>query len=319
MLIRDDSRFVLHPIRYPEFWTAYKTAQSCFWRAEEVNLATDQVQWTSKLGPAERAFLSNVLAFFAVSDGIVNENLVERFCAEIQIPEARCFYGFQIMMENVHAEAYANMLTSLIEDVEEQARLTSAMSSIPTIAAKAAWAMHWITDPTKPFGERLVAFAAVEGIFFSSAFASIFWLRSRGIMPGLCHANELIARDENMHTNFACIVFKYLQYPPAAERVRAIVDEAVQLELQFFGDALPAPLDGMNQTMMAQYVHHVADKLLRDLGSGTVYNGANPFPFMESMLLDGKTNFFERKVSDYQLPTYRTSSDTIQDAGDTDL
>ncbi|TFK87839.1 putative ribonucleoside-diphosphate reductase small chain B [Polyporus arcularius HHB13444] len=306
ILRSDNSRFILHPIRYPEIWSAYKTAQAAFWTAEELNMTIDRGHWEIRLTEDERQFISTVLAFFAASDGIVNENLVQRFCAEVQIPEARCFYGFQIMMENIHAEAYAIMLLALVRDLAARTRLFSAIDTITSIKRKAAWTMQWTEDANQPFSVRLVAFAAVEGIFFSSSFAAIFWLRSRGLMPGLCHANELIARDEGMHTNFAVLLHNHLQDGVDETTAHTIVSQAVDLEQAFFDEALPVRLDGMNTSLMSDYIQHVADRLLLTLGFRPKYKKANPFPFVTSMALDGRTNFFERRVSDYRLAMHNT-------------
>ncbi|EIW51392.1 putative ribonucleoside-diphosphate reductase small chain B [Trametes versicolor FP-101664 SS1] len=302
------SRFILYPIKYPEIWDAYKTAQASFWTADEIDLSADVRHWTCRLTDEERAFISILLAFFAASDGMVNENLLERFCAEVQIPEARCFYGFQIMMENIHAETYASMLTTLIQDNAERDRLFSATSTIPAIKAKAEWTMRWIEDKHQPFAVRLIAFAAVEGIFFSSSFAAIFWLRSRGLLPGICHSNELIARDESMHTMFACLLYSQLQTRAPKATVRAVIREAVALEKSFFADALPTRLAGMNTELMGDYVEAVADDLLRRLGCRPIYDKENPFPFITSSALDGRTNFFERRVSEYSAVSHMHSN-----------
>ncbi|KAL1940474.1 hypothetical protein VTO73DRAFT_9046 [Trametes versicolor] len=289
-------------------WDAYKTAQASFWTADEIDLSADVRHWTCRLTDEERAFISILLAFFAASDGMVNENLLERFCAEVQIPEARCFYGFQIMMENIHAETYASMLTTLIQDNAERDRLFSATSTIPAIKAKAEWTMRWIEDKHQPFAVRLIAFAAVEGIFFSSSFAAIFWLRSRGLLPGICHSNELIARDESMHTMFACLLYSQLQTRAPKATVRAVIREAVALEKSFFADALPTRLAGMNTELMGDYVEAVADDLLRRLGCRPIYDKENPFPFITSSALDGRTNFFERRVSEYSAVSHMHSN-----------
>ncbi|KAF8211220.1 ribonucleotide reductase [Mycena galopus ATCC 62051] len=292
-------RFVLFPIQYPEIWQMYKKAQACFWTAEEMDLTHDVLDWTNVLNPGERHFISHVLAFFAASDGIVNENLLERFSNEVQAAEARCFYGFQIMMENIHSEAYSLLIDTYVRDPAEREYLFDAVETIPCIKRKADWALKWISDTRSTFGERLVAFAAVEGIFFSGSFASIFWIKKRGLMPGLTFSNELISRDEGMHTDFACLLFTHLKRRPHPETIRRIITEAVKIEQQFLTEALPVDLIGMNAKLMTQYIEFVADRLLVALGNDKVYNVVNPFDFMDMISLQGKTNFFEKRVSDY--------------------
>jgi ribonucleoside-diphosphate reductase subunit M2 len=277
----------------------YKKAEASFWTAEEVDLSKDQADWES-LNDDERYFVSHVLAFFAASDGIVNENLVERFSQEVQVPEARCFYGFQIMIENIHSEMYSLLIDTYIREPKQRAYLFNAIENIPCIQLKAKWAMRWISDERSTFGERLVAFAAVEGIFFSGAFASIFWLKKRSKMPGLTFSNELISRDEGLHTDFACLLFKHLNRRPSVETVREIITEAVKIEQEFMTDALPVNLIGMNATLMKRYIEFVADRLMVALGFKKIYNVENPFDFMDLISLQGKTNFFEKKVSEYQ-------------------
>lgn len=293
-------RFVLAPIKYPAIWKMYKNSIASFWTVEEVDLSKDLVDWTDRLNNHERYFLSHVLAFFAASDGIVNENLVERFSQEVQVPEARCFYGFQIAMENIHSEMYSMLIETYIQDAAEKKHLFSAIESMPCIKRKADWALRWIHGDTSGFGERLVAFAAVEGIFFSGSFAAIFWLKQRGLMPGLTFSNELISRDEGMHCDFACLLFKHLVQKPNADRVRDIIKDAVHIEQEFLTEALPVSLIGMNCTLMSQYIEFVADRLLGELGVDRVYNTKNPFGFMELISLEGKTNFFEKRVGEYQ-------------------
>ncbi|CUM50292.1 Ribonucleoside-diphosphate reductase small chain 1 [Debaryomyces fabryi] len=300
LLIENTRRFVLFPIKYHEIWQMYKKAEASFWTAEEIDLGKDTHDWNEKLNNNERYFISRILAFFAASDGIVNENLVENFSAEVQIPEAKCFYGFQIMMENIHSETYSLLIDTYIKDPKEADFLFNAIDNIPCIKKKADWALRWISDDDALFGERLVAFAAVEGIFFSGSFASIFWLKKRGLMPGLTFSNELICRDEGLHTDFACLLFSHLQNRPDAVIVERIITEAVTIEKEFFIDALPISLLGMNCNLMCQYVEFVADRLLVALGNKKVYNVTNPFDFMENISLAGKTNFFEKRVSDYQ-------------------
>ncbi|XP_064486444.1 ribonucleoside-diphosphate reductase subunit M2 B-like [Ornithodoros turicata] len=299
-LLRDNPRrFVVFPIEYPDIWRMYKKAEASFWTAEEVDLGKDLPHWNS-LKPDERHFISHVLAFFAASDGIVNENLVERFSKEVQLTEARCFYGFQIAIENVHSEMYSLLIDTYIKDTAERQRLFNAIETMPCIKKKADWALKWIADKDSSFGERCVAFAAVEGIFFSGSFASIFWLKKRGLMPGLTFSNELISRDEGLHTDFACLMFSHLVHKPSKERVLDIITEAVVIEQEFLTDALPVALIGMNCALMRKYIEFVADRLLLELGCEKHYNSENPFDFMEHISLEGKTNFFEKKVGEYQ-------------------
>ncbi|KAK9377149.1 ribonucleotide reductase [Lipomyces chichibuensis] len=300
LLIENKNRFVLFPIKYHEIWQMYKKAEASFWTAEEIDLGKDLHDWENRLNDDERYFISHVLAFFAASDGIVNENLVERFSNEIQIPEARCFYGFQIMIENIHSETYSLLIDTYIKDTAERAYLFDAVETIPCIKKKADWALRWISDKESIFAERLIAFAAVEGIFFSGSFASIFWLKKRGLMPGLTFSNELISRDEGLHTDFACLLFSHLQHRPSRKTVEKIIVEAVAIEQEFLTEALPVALLGMNSKLMKQYIEFVADRLLVALGNKKVYNATNPFDFMENISLAGKTNFFEKRVSDYQ-------------------
>ncbi|KAJ1656390.1 Ribonucleotide-diphosphate reductase (RNR), small subunit [Dispira simplex] len=299
LLKSNPGRFVLFPIKYHEIWQMYKKAEASFWTAEEVDLSKDMHDW-ERLNDNERHFIKHVLAFFAASDGIVNENLLERFSNEVQIAEARCFYGFQIMIENIHAEMYSLLIDTYIRDVKERDYLFQALHNIPCIRRKADWALRWIGDQRASFGERLVAFAAVEGIFFSGSFASIFWLKKRGLMAGLTFSNELISRDEGLHTDFACLLFSHLRTKPSPEVVKAIIVEAVGIEQEFLSDALPVSLIGMNATLMKQYIEFVADRLLVALGCRKHYRSENPFDFMDLISLQGKTNFFEKRVSDYQ-------------------
>ncbi|GAA5898324.1 hypothetical protein JCM5296_001342 [Sporobolomyces johnsonii] len=296
----NDQRFVLFPIQYHEIWGQYKRAQASFWTAEEMDLSKDLNHWDTKLKDDEKYFIQHVLAFFAASDGIVNENLVERFGSEVQIAEARCFYGFQIMMENIHSEVYSLLIDTYVREPEQRDKLFNAIETIPAIKKKADWALKWISDERSVFGERLVAFAAVEGIFFSGSFASIFWLKKRGLMPGLTFSNELISRDEGLHTDFACLLFSHLERRPHPETVEMIIREAVEIEQEFLTEALPVKLIGMNADLMCQYIEFVADRLLVALGNDKIYNKENPFDFMEMISMEGKTNFFEKRVSDYQ-------------------
>ncbi|KAL8940505.1 MAG: hypothetical protein Q9216_002792 [Gyalolechia sp. 2 TL-2023] len=300
LLQENPQRFVLFPIKYHEIWQMYKKAEASFWTAEEIDLSKDMHDWNNRINDDEKFFISHILAFFAASDGIVNENLVERFSGEVQIPEARCFYGFQIMMENIHSETYSLLIDTYIKEQKQRAYLFNAIETIPCIRKKADWAIKWIQDKNSTFAQRLVAFAAVEGIFFSGAFASIFWLKKRGLMPGLTFSNELISRDEGLHTDFACLLFSHLNNRPSKQAVQDVITEAVSIEQEFLTDALPCALLGMNATLMKQYIEFVADRLLLALGNQKVYNSPNPFDFMESISLAGKTNFFEKRVGDYQ-------------------
>ena len=299
LLIENNRRFVLFPIRYHEIWQMYKKAEASFWTAEEIDLSKDLHDWDHRLTDNERHFISHVLAFFAASDGIVNENLVERFSAEVQAAEARCFYGFQIMMENIHSETYSLLIDTYIREPEQRDFLFNAIETIPVVKQKAEWALRWISDKRASFSERLVAFAAVEGIFFSGSFASIFWLKKRGLMPGLSFSNELISRDEGLHTDFACLLFSHLKKRAHPDTVNRIITEAVSIEQDFLSDALPVSLIGMNARLMCQYIEFVADRLLVALGNPKHYNATNPFDFMENISLQGKSNFFERRVGDY--------------------
>ncbi|PWZ00407.1 putative small subunit of ribonucleotide reductase [Testicularia cyperi] len=299
LLVESKRRFVLFPIRYHEIWQMYKKAEASFWTAEEIDLSKDLHDWDNKLNDNERHFISHVLAFFAASDGIVNENLVERFSSEVQAAEARCFYGFQIMMENIHSETYSLLIDTYIREPDQREFLFDAVETIPVVKQKADWALRWISDRRATFAERLVAFAAVEGIFFSGSFASIFWLKKRGLMPGLTFSNELISRDEGLHTDFACLLFSHLRKRAHPDTVLKIITEAVSIEQSFLTDALPVSLIGMNAKLMCQYIEYVADRLLMSLGNEKHYGSSNPFDFMENISLQGKTNFFEKKVAEY--------------------
>jgi ribonucleoside-diphosphate reductase subunit M2 len=293
----------------------YKKAEASFWTAEEVDLSKDLHDWHNRLNDDERYFVSHVLAFFAASDGIVNENLVERFSGEVQIPEARCFYGFQIMMENIHSEMYSLLIDTYISEPKQRTYLFDAIDTIPCIRKKADWALKWISDKNSTFAQRLVAFAAVEGIFFSGSFASIFWLKKRGLMPGLTFSNELISRDEGMHTDFACLLISHLNNRPSKKAIEHIIVEAVQIEQEFLTEALPCALLGMNANLMKQYIEFVADRLLLSLGNTKYYNSTNPFDFMENISLAGKTNFFEKRVGDYQKAGVMAGNQKTQDEG----
>lgn len=297
LLEENKERFVLFPIKYPKIWEMYKKAEASFWTAEEIDLSPDLKDW-EKLNAGERHFISHVLAFFAASDGIVNENLAVNFMREVQLPEARCFYGFQIMMENIHSETYSLLIDTYIKDSQEKSRLFNAIDTVPCVQKKAEWALRWISRGS--FAERLIAFAAVEGIFFSGSFCSIFWLKKRGLMPGLSFSNELISRDEGLHCDFACLLYSMLDEKLPVEQVTRLIADAVTIEQEFVTDALPVDLIGMNAKMMAQYIEFCADRLLVSLGCPKIYNAVNPFDFMELISLQGKTNFFEKRVAEYQ-------------------
>ena len=298
LLIENKSRFVLFPIENQDIWQMYKEHEASFWTAEEIDLAQDLTDWT-KLNPGEKHFISHVLAFFAASDGIVNENLAINFLNEVQLPEARCFYGFQVMMENIHSETYSLLIDTYIKDPEEKNRLFNAIDTVPCVTKKADWALKWINSES--FAERLIAFAAVEGIFFSGSFCSIFWLKKRGLMPGLSLSNQFISRDEGMHCDFACLLYtRYLRNKLDPARVLEIIMDAVAIEQEFVTDSLPVDLIGMNARLMSQYIEFVADRLLLTLGLPKQYNSTNPFDFMELISLQGKNNFFEMRESSYQ-------------------
>ena len=299
LLQENPNRFVLFPIKYHDIWHMYKKAEASFWTSEEVDLSRDIPHWENRLTADERFFISRVLAFFAASDGIVNENLVSRFSKEVQVPEARCFYGFQIMIENIHSETYSLLIDSYIKDPAEREFLFSAIDTVPCVRKKADWALKWISSNVH-FGDRLVAFAAVEGIFFSGSFAAIFWLKKRGLMPGLTFSNELISRDEGLHCDFACLLFKHLKKRTNPETVLSIITEAVTIEQEFLTESLPVDLIGMNCKMMCQYIEFVADRLLVALDLPKHYKVENPFDFMDNISLQGKTNFFEKRVAEYQ-------------------
>ena len=298
LLQETPDRFVLMPIKHDDIWQMYKKAEASFWTTEEIDLDPDLRDW-AKLTDDEKHFISHVLAFFAASDGIVNENLVLNFMNDVKIPEARCFYGFQVAIENIHAETYSLLIDTYIKDNVEKQRLFNALETVPCVEKKAKWALTWI-EKTTSFAERLVAFAAVEGIFFSGSFCSIFWLKKRGLMPGLSFSNELISRDEGLHCDFACLLYSKLNNKLSQETIQDIICDAVEIEKEFVSDALPVSLIGMNADLMNQYIEFVADRLLVSLGCEKVYKTKNPFPWMEMISLQGKTNFFEKRVSEYQ-------------------
>jgi len=299
LLLREDgSRFVLFPIQHSEVWSMYKKAQASFWTAEEIDLASDAKDW-ERLTYNEKHFIKHVLAFFAASDGIVNENLAMNFASEIQIPEARCFYGFQIAIENVHSETYSLLIDSYVKDPAEKKFLFNAIETIPCVKKKADWALRWTDAKFASFAERVVAFAAVEGIFFSGSFCAIFWLKKRGLMPGLSFSNELISRDEGLHCDFACLLYGMLEHKLPPARVHEIIGDAVESEKEFVTSALPVELIGMNSKTMTEYIEFVADRLLRSLGVPELYGTANPFEWMEMISMEGKSNFFEKRVGEY--------------------
>jgi ribonucleoside-diphosphate reductase beta chain len=312
ILKENPDRFVIFPIQHQELWEEYKKQQACIWTAEEIDLSADLDDWRNVLNEDEKYFVKNVLAFFAASDGIVNENLAENFVKEVQYTEARFFYGFQIMMENVHSETYSLLIDTYITDPAEKHKLFHAIDTIPAVQKKAEWALKWVSSPH--FQERLVAFAAVEGIFFSGSFCSIFWLKKRGLMPGLSFSNELISRDEGMHTDFAVLLHnKYLANKVSEERIKEIIMGALEIEKEFITESLPVRLIGMNQDLMKQYLEFVADRLMVDLGCSKVYGVENPFDFMQNISLQGKTNFFEKRVGEYQKAGVLNSSENAFD------
>lgn len=299
ILEENKSRFVLFPIQHDDIWSFYKKAEASFWTAEEIDLSPDQIDWETKLNHDERHFIKHVLAFFAASDGIVNENLAENFLSEVQYTEAKFFYGNQVAMENIHSETYSLLIDTYIKDSAEKNHLFNAIETLDCVKRKADWALRWIDKGS--FAERLVAFAAVEGIFFSGSFCSIFWLKKRGLMPGLSFSNELISRDEGLHCDFACLLYNnHLVNKLSKDQVREIIMDAVEIEKEFVTDAIPVKLIGMNSELMQQYIEFVADRLLVELGNERVYNTSNPFDFMEMISIQGKTNFFEKRVGEYQ-------------------
>jgi len=298
LLKEDKSRFVLFPIKHDDIWEMYKKAEASFWTAEEIDLAADNKDW-EKLTDNEKFFVSHVLAFFAASDGIVNENLAINFSSEVQSSEARCFYGFQIAIENIHSEVYSLLIDTYVKDVNEKSRLLNAIETVSCVQKKANWALKWCNRENASFAERIVAFAAVEGIFFSGSFCSIFWLKKRGLMPGLCFSNELISRDEGMHCDFACLIYSKLVNKLPQEQIYNIIGNAVEIECEFVKDALPVELLGMNSGLMSEYIKFCADRLLVALGCDKKYKTVNPFDWMEMISLQGKTNFFEKRVSEY--------------------
>ncbi len=310
ILKENKDRFVIFPIQHIDLWTWYKICEASFWTAEEIDLSNDITDWNDKLNDDERYFIKHILAFFAASDGIVNENLAENFVNEVQFTEAKFFYGFQIMMENIHSETYSLLIETYVEDPEEKDRLFKAIEVFPAIKKKADWALKWIESDS--FAERLIAFAAVEGIFFSGAFCSIFWLKKRGLMPGLTFSNELISRDEGMHCDFAVHVHNnHLVNKVPKNRIREILVDALNIEREFITESLPVRLIGMNANLMTQYLEFVTDRLLVQLEVEKEYHVENPFDFMEIISIEGKTNFFEKKVAEYQKAGVKRSASDI--------
>ena len=310
LLAPDDNRFVMFPIVYEDIWQMYQKQVDCFWRPEEIDLSKDLTHWYA-LNDDERMFISMILAFFAASDGIVLENLAQRFMSDVQVSEARAFYGFQIAMENIHSHTYSNLIETYIKDKEEKSRLFNAINNYPCIKKKSDWAQKWIHDNRSSFATRLVAFACVEGIFFSGAFCSIFWLKKRGLLPGLTFSNELISRDEALHCEFAVLLYSKLLKKMDKSRIHEIIKEAVEIETEFICEALPCRLIGMNSQLMTQYIQFVADRLCLQLGYKKIYNVPNCFDFMELISLESKTSFFERKVSEYALANKNNSEEAF--------
>ena len=310
LLSEDTKRYVIFPIQRDDVWAMYKKAEANFWTTEELDLSKDLKDFY-RLNDDEKYFLENILAFFAASDGIVNENLVERFCKDVQLLEAKFFYGFQIAMENIHSETYSLLIDTYVKDIEKKKNLFNAIETIPCICKKADWALKWIDDEKSTFGTRVIAFAAVEGIFFSGSFCSIFWLKKRGLMPGLCFANELISRDEGLHTEFAVLMHSMQRDKPSKETVLTIIKEAVELEKEFITESLPCNLIGMNMELMKQYIEYVSDRLLLMLGNEKEFNASNPFPWMELISVQGKTNFFEKRVGEYSNKAGTDAEDNV--------
>ncbi len=308
LLAPDDNRFVMFPIKYEDIWSMYQKQVDCFWRPEEIDLSKDLTYWDA-LSDDERFFISMILAFFAASDGIVLENLAQRFMNDVQVSEARAFYGFQIAMENIHSHTYSNLIETYIKDKDEKHKLFNAIENFPCIKRKSDWAQKWMNDHRSSFATRLVAFACIEGIFFSGAFCSIYWIKKRGLMPGLTFSNELISRDEALHCEFAVLLYSKLIKKVDKARIHEIIKEAVEIESEFICDALPCRLIGMNSQLMTQYIQFVADRLCTQLGYKKIYNVINPFDWMELISLEGKTNFFERSVSEYALANKKISDD----------
>jgi len=311
LLAENPNRYVMFPIQDQSIWSMYKKQVECFWRAEEVDLSKDLISWAT-LNDDEQYFIKMIIAFFAASDGIVVENLGMRFMSEVQLSEARAFYGFQIAMENIHSEMYSLLIDTYIKENDEKQKLFNALNNFPCIKKKADWAIKWINDKRSSFATRLLAFACVEGIFFSGAFCSIYWLKKRGKMPGLTFSNELISRDEALHTEFAILLYKKLTKKLPKKKVIEIIKESVEIEKEFICEALPCRLVSMNSKLMSQYIEFVADRLIVQIGHEKIYNATNPFDFMEMISIEGKTNFFEKRVGEYALAT-KTKDSTVFD------
>lgn len=311
LLKQDDNRYVMFPIEHDDIWQMYKRQVDCFWRAEEVDLSKDLKDW-EKLNEDEKKFIKMVLAFFAASDGVVLENLAVRFMGDVQVSEARAFYGFQVAMENIHSEMYSLLIDTYIQDSNEKTKLLEATQNYECIAKKANWAKKWLNDNRSSFGARLVAFAAIEGIFFSSSFASIYWIKKRGLMPGLTFSNELISRDEALHTEFAVLLYSKLQKKLNKKRIYEIIQEAVEIEKEFITESIPCRMIGMNSKLMCQYIEFVADRLVLQLGYDKIYNSTNPFDFMELISIESKVNFFERTNAEYALANKTVDGDVFE-------
>jgi len=318
LLSEDDNRYVMFPIKDNDIWAMYKKQIDSFWRAEEIDLSKDMNHWNN-LKDDERYFIKMILAFFAASDGIVLENLGLRFLGDVQLAEARAFYGFQIAMENIHSETYSLLIDTYIKDREEKTKLFEAMNNFSCIEKKAKWAQKWINDKRSSFATRLIAFACVEGIHFSGSFCAIYWLKKRGLLPGLTFSNELISRDEALHTEFAVLLYNKLEKKISKKKIQEIICEAVEIEKEFINEAIPCRMIGMNSHMMSQYIEFVADRLSVQLGNDKIYNSSNPFDWMEMISLEGKTNFFEKVVSDYSLSTKEGKEDAFVFGGNDDF
>jgi ribonucleoside-diphosphate reductase subunit M2 len=314
LLTENENRYVMFPIVDDDIWKMYKKQMDCFWRAEEIDLSKDIKHWPT-LTDNEQYFIKHILAFFAASDGIVIENLGQRFLSEVQLSEARAAYGFQLMMENIHSETYSLLIDTLVKEEREKTKLFEAINNFPCIKKKADWSIKWINDKRSSFATRLIAFACVEGIFFSGSFCSIYWLKKRGLMPGLTFSNELISRDEGMHTDFAVLLFSKLEKKPKKSKILDILKDAVKIEKEFICEALPCKLIGMNAKLMSEYIEFVADRLLVQLGCNKHYKTANPFDFMEMISMEGKTNFFEKRVGDYSLSSEKKTEEAFSMEG----
>jgi ribonucleoside-diphosphate reductase subunit M2 len=308
ILQENKQRFVLFPIQYTELWKAYKKAEASFWTAEEIDFSKDKQDWDNQMNDNERYFIKHILAFFAGSDGIVLENLMQNFCSEVQLPEARCFYAFQGAIENIHSEVYSLLIDKYVDDPTEKHTLFNAIENISCIQKKADWAIKWMDPKHASFHERVVAFATVEGVFFSGSFCAIYWLKKRGLMPGLTFSNELISRDEGMHTDFAILIYNMLKHRLDTERIYEIIKEAVSIEKEFINESIPCAMIGMNATLMSQYIEYVADRLIVQLGYPKLYKSENPFDFMQLISMEGKTNFFEKRVSEYSLASVKVDN-----------